>query len=124
MPYQQDALARVIDEVIAPGAAEVDARAAFPRRQMGALAEAGLLALTVPAAFGGGGEGLRAASHVVRELGAACGSTAMVVTMHYCATAALVAGGAQTRCRESAPDSTCPRWRSPRLAPAAISGPR
>jgi alkylation response protein AidB-like acyl-CoA dehydrogenase len=94
MSYQ-DALARVIDEVIAPGAVEVDARAAFPRQQLGALAEAGLLALTVPAAFGGAGEGLRAASHVVRELGAVCGSTAMIVTMHYSATAALAAGGMQ-----------------------------
>jgi isovaleryl-CoA dehydrogenase len=94
MSYQ-DALARVIDEVIAPGAAEVDALAAFPRQQLGALAEAGLLALTVPAAFGGAGEGLRAASHVVRELGAVCGSTAMIVTMHYSATAALAAGGIQ-----------------------------
>jgi len=92
MPYQ-DALARVIEEVIAPGAVEVDARAIFPRRQIGALAEAGLLALTVPTDFGGGGQGLRAASHVVRELGAVCGSTAMIVTMHYAATAALAAAG-------------------------------
>ena len=92
MPYQ-DALARVIEEVIEPGAAEVDASAIFPRRQIGALAEAGLLALTVPTDFGGDGEGMRAASHVVRELGAVCGSTAMIVTMHYSATAALTAGG-------------------------------
>jgi alkylation response protein AidB-like acyl-CoA dehydrogenase len=90
MPYQ-DALARVIEEVIAPGAAEVDASAIFPRRQIEALAGAGLLALTVPTDFGGGGEGLRAASHVVCELGAVCGSTAMIVTMHYSATAALAA---------------------------------
>jgi isovaleryl-CoA dehydrogenase len=91
MPYQ-DALARVIEEVVAPGAAEVDASAVFPRRQISALAEAGLLALTLPSEFGGGGAGLRAAAQVVRELGAVCGSTAMVVTMHYAATAALVAG--------------------------------
>ncbi|HEY2690175.1 MAG TPA: acyl-CoA dehydrogenase family protein [Streptosporangiaceae bacterium] len=91
MPYQ-DALARVIEEVIAPGAAEVDARAIFPRRQVASLAEAGLLALTVPAEFGGGGQGLREAAYVVRELGAVCGSTAMVVTMHYAAAAALAAG--------------------------------
>jgi isovaleryl-CoA dehydrogenase len=49
-----DALARVIEEVVAPGAAEVDTLAAFPDRQIGALAEAGLLALTVPAELGGG----------------------------------------------------------------------
>jgi isovaleryl-CoA dehydrogenase len=88
-----DALARVITEVVAPGAAEVDTRAAFPSRQIGALAEAGLLALTVPAELGGGGAGLRAAADVVGELGAVCGSTAMIVTMHYSATAALAAAG-------------------------------
>ena len=92
MSYE-DALARIIDEVIAPGAGEVDAAGVFPRRQIEALAGAGLLGLTVPAEFSGGGQGLRAAAHVVRELGAVCGSTAMVVTMHYAATAALIAGG-------------------------------
>ena len=88
-----DALARVIDDVVAPGATEVDALGAFPGRQIEALAAAGLLALTVPEEFGGGGQGLRAAAHVVGELGAVCGSTAMIVTMHYSATAALAAGG-------------------------------
>lgn len=92
MSYR-DALARVIEEVVAPGAAEVDARGVFPRRQIDALGAAGLLALMVPAEYGGGGEGLRAAAHVVGELGAVCGSTAMIITMHYSATAALAAGG-------------------------------
>ena len=90
----QEALARIIDEIIAPGAAQTDAEAKFPRAQITALAEAGILALTVPAEFGGPGGGLRAAADVVRELGAACSSTAMIVTMHYSATAALIAGGA------------------------------
>ena len=123
MPYQ-DALARVIEEVIEPGAAEVDASAIFPRRQIGALAEAGLLALTVPTDFGGGGEGMRAASHVVRELGAVCGSTAMIVTMHYSATAALTAGGMKDTLTAIAAGATCPRWRSPSLGRAATSGRR
>jgi alkylation response protein AidB-like acyl-CoA dehydrogenase len=92
MPYQ-DELARVIEEVIEPAAAEVDRDAAFPRKQVAALADAGLLALTVPASFGGGGEGLRAAAHVTSQIGAVCGSTAMVATMHYAATAALAAAG-------------------------------
>ena len=88
-----DVLLRVIDEVVAPGAGAVDASGEFPRQQVGALGAAGLLALTVPAEFGGGGAGLREAADVVRELGSACGSTAMIVTMHYAAVAALTAAG-------------------------------
>lgn len=45
------ALERVIAEVVAPGAGQVDATGAFPREQIDALAEAGLLALTVPGEF-------------------------------------------------------------------------
>ena len=88
-----DALNRVIDEVVAPGAAAVDADGAFPRAQLDALGAAGILALTVPAEYGGGGAGLREAAMVVRALGSACGSTAMVVAMHYSAVAGLVAAG-------------------------------
>ena len=86
-----DALKRVIEEVVTPGAASVDADGAFPRAQLDALGAAGILALTVPAAYGGGGAGLREAAVVVRELGSVCGSTAMVVAMHYAAVAGLVA---------------------------------
>jgi isovaleryl-CoA dehydrogenase len=88
----RDALRRVIDEVVAPGAAAVDASGSFPRAAVGALGAAGLLALTVPAEYGGGGAGPREAAEVVRELGSVCGSTAMIVTMHYSGVAALVAG--------------------------------
>jgi alkylation response protein AidB-like acyl-CoA dehydrogenase len=87
----RDALDRVITEVVAPGADEVDKTGGFPHRQVDALAAAGLLALTVPAEFGGAGAGLREAAGVVHELGGVCGSTAMVVTMHFAATAALAA---------------------------------
>ena len=86
-----DVLRRVIDEVVAPGAASVDVDGAFPRAQLDALGAAGILALTAPASCGGGGAGLREAAVVVRELGSVCGSTAMVVAMHYSAVAGLVA---------------------------------
>lgn len=88
-----DALKQVIDEVVAPGAASVDADGAFPWAQLDALGAAGILALTVPAEHGGGGAGLREAAVAVRELGSVCGSTAMVVAMHYSAVAGLVTAG-------------------------------
>jgi isovaleryl-CoA dehydrogenase len=78
---------------VAPGAAEVDASGTFPRKQADALGAAGLLALTVRAEFGGAGAGPREAADVTRELGSVCGSTAMVVTMHYAAVSALTAAG-------------------------------
>jgi alkylation response protein AidB-like acyl-CoA dehydrogenase len=96
MPSQgsyRDAFLRVIDEVVAPGAAQVDASGEFPGEQVSALGAAGLLALTVPEDLGGAGAGLREAADVIRELGSVCGSTAMVVTMHYAAVAALTAAG-------------------------------
>jgi isovaleryl-CoA dehydrogenase len=88
-----DVLRQVIDEVVAPGAASADADGAFPRAQLDALGAAGILALTGPAEYGGGGAGLREAAVVVRELGSVCGSTAMVVAMHYSAVAGLAAAG-------------------------------
>ena len=101
MIYEQ-ALTAVVDELVAPGAVEVDRSGSFPRRQIDALGAAGLLGLTVPEELGGGGQGMRAAATVVRELGAACGSTAMIMMMHYSATAALIAGNRQEALREIA----------------------
>jgi len=79
----------VVAEVIAPSAAEVDKHAQFPRSNLDALAKAGLLGLISAKEVGGLGEDLRAAALVVEKIAEACGSTAMVVCMHYCATAVL-----------------------------------
>ena len=119
-----DALKQVVDEVVAPGAASVDADGVFPRAQLDALGAAGILALTVPAEFGGGGAGLREAAVVVRELGSVCGSTAMVVAMHYSAVAGMVAAGDKDTLVAIAGGRTCPRWRSPRPGRGLTSGRR
>jgi alkylation response protein AidB-like acyl-CoA dehydrogenase len=91
----QDALTRVVDDVVAPNAAEIDRTGRYPRANLDALGEAGILGLCSAADVGGGGEGLAAAAVVVEQLALQCASTAMIVMMHYAATAVLEAHGAE-----------------------------
>jgi alkylation response protein AidB-like acyl-CoA dehydrogenase len=64
--------------------------------------EDGILGLTCATDVGGGGEGLRAAADVVNQVARHCSSTAMVLMMHYAATAALEAHGSTEVRREIA----------------------
>ena len=88
-----DDLATVTAEAVQPAAVEVDRQGRFPRAAVRALADGGLLGLVSAAEVGGRGQGLRAAAEVVERLAGACGSTAMVVCMHYAAAAVLEAHG-------------------------------
>ncbi|MBG6066129.1 acyl-CoA dehydrogenase family protein [Micromonospora ureilytica] len=88
-----DTLGTVIDDVIRPRAPIVDRDGAFPRPGVDALAAAGLLGLASSTEVGGGGHGMRAVAEVIERLAAECGSTAMVVLMHYAATAVIEAHG-------------------------------
>jgi isovaleryl-CoA dehydrogenase len=94
MDYRS-ALARVVDDVVEPGATAVDRDGTYPRAQLEALGEAGILGLPSSPDVGGGGADLAAAASVVEELARHCGSTAMVVMMHYAATAVIEAHGPQ-----------------------------
>ncbi|MGH9266339.1 MAG: acyl-CoA dehydrogenase family protein, partial [Acidimicrobiales bacterium] len=93
VPPYLSALAPVLTEVVAPAAAEVDRTGAYPRPALDALAAAGLLGLVSAKEVGGQGEGQRAATAVVQALAEHCGSTAMVVMMHYCGAAVIEAHG-------------------------------
>jgi alkylation response protein AidB-like acyl-CoA dehydrogenase len=88
-----DALERVITDVVAPRAATTDEQGSFPLPAITALGEAGILGLTASPDVGGGGGGMREAAEVVERLAGVCGSTAMVVLMHYAATGAIEAHG-------------------------------
>jgi alkylation response protein AidB-like acyl-CoA dehydrogenase len=90
MAFQQE-LDQIVNDIVAPKATEIDESARFPRAAVDALTKAGILSLTISPEYGGLGGSLRDAAHVVRSLSRACGSTAMVVMMHYSAVAALVA---------------------------------
>lgn len=100
MVDQPDVLRGVIDEVVSPLALEVDREGAFPRASIDALAQAGLLGMVSAAEVGGAGQGMRAAANVIEALAGACGSTAMVMLMHYAGTAVIEAHG-QTEVRQA-----------------------
>ena len=88
-----EALDKVIEEVIAPAAAEVDATGTYPRAGMEALGSAGLLGLIRAEEVGGLGQGHRAAALAVERVARACASSAMVLCMHYAGTAVIEAHG-------------------------------
>ncbi|MSS70091.1 MAG: acyl-CoA dehydrogenase [Candidatus Latescibacteria bacterium] len=76
---------------MAPRAVEVDAQGRFPREAVDALGKAGFLGLTLPAEFGGMGQGIRVTCAVLDEIAQRCASTAMVYLMHVCGCACYVA---------------------------------
>jgi len=86
-------LEKIINEIIAPSAQEIDETAAFPRAALDALGRAGLLGLVSATEVGGMGHSHRAAALAIERIASACASTAMVVCMHYCATAVIEAYG-------------------------------
>lgn len=75
-------------------AAEVD-RGSFPSQTLAALGEAGLLGLVSATEVGGRGAGLPVAAALVERIARECGSTAMVVCMHFSATAVIEQLGAR-----------------------------
>jgi alkylation response protein AidB-like acyl-CoA dehydrogenase len=83
------ALDAIITDTLTPLAPRTDAEGRFPREVIDALARSGLLGLISAPALGGQGLGMREAAGTVRRIAQACPSTAMVVCMHYCATAVL-----------------------------------
>jgi isovaleryl-CoA dehydrogenase len=98
----QDALDVAVRDVVAPSAEAVDREGRFPTQSIAALREAGILGLTCATEVGGGGGDLGAAAEVIERIARACGSTAMVVLMHYAATAAIEAHGPEVVRRQVA----------------------
>ncbi|MCY2958826.1 MAG: acyl-CoA/acyl-ACP dehydrogenase [Planctomycetota bacterium] len=76
-------------------AARVDAEGSFPTEVVAAARQHGLLALLSAKDVGGHGLGLRQAAEVVERIARECGSSAMVMTMHYSGTAVLEAHGSR-----------------------------
>jgi len=87
----------IAEATISPRSHELDRAGTFPADAIAALGEAGLLALTVPAAFGGSGLGPRTFAEVNALLAEADPSVAMIYMMHVCASQVIVAGATANR---------------------------
>ena len=94
-PAYSAALEQICIETIAAEAPAVDQHAAFPERGLNALAAAGLMGAVSATEVGGLGLGPRAAAAIVGRIAQECGSTAMVMCMHFCGTAVLEAHAPQ-----------------------------
>ena len=93
---------RVATEAIGPAAAGVDRDAAFPRASIDAIREAGLMGLISAPDVGGLGAPPSTASKVIERWSKECGSTGMVMCMHYCGAAVLEAHGSDAVRRDIA----------------------
>jgi acyl-CoA dehydrogenase len=90
------ALKGIAADVAAPNAADVDANSRFPRATVQALQKAKLLSAPVPKELGGPGYGMRELAALCSTLGQACGSSAMVLAMHYIQVACIARHGLQS----------------------------
>jgi acyl-CoA dehydrogenase len=89
------AVRRIAPEIAASHAADVDKNARFPIETITALREAGVMSAIVPREFGGAGCSMGELAQVCSTLGQACGSSAMVLAMHYSQLACIARHGLQ-----------------------------
>ncbi|CAN5808917.1 hypothetical protein BH09MYX1_BH09MYX1_06590 [soil metagenome] len=68
-------------KVIAPRAAEIDAKEKFPREILKGLADLGLMAVNVPEALGGAEAGFVSYALAMQEVAKACASTAVTMAV-------------------------------------------
>lgn len=83
---------RFSSEVLAPAAAEIDAKSQFATLHRAALAEMGIMGMNLPEVYGGIGLSGPALYCAVEAIAGACGSTASMLTAHFLATDSLLLG--------------------------------
>lgn len=88
-----EAARRIGTEVAAPHAADVDSQARFPAETVTALREAGILSAAVPRELGGAGCSMIELTQLCSTLSQACGSSGMVLAMHYIQLACIARHG-------------------------------
>ncbi|MBK0392185.1 acyl-CoA dehydrogenase family protein [Ramlibacter algicola] len=91
-----DAVRKVATDVAAPQAADVDAKARFPIETLAALREYHVLSAAVPRELGGAGCTMEELAQLCSTLGQSCGSSAMVLAMHYIQLACIARHGMES----------------------------
>jgi alkylation response protein AidB-like acyl-CoA dehydrogenase len=89
MSYDHLAAAAAVAEIAREHAVRVDSEAEFPQHTLDAARAHGLLGLLSASEVGGHGLGIRQAAEAIERVARECGSSAMVLTMHYCGAAVL-----------------------------------
>jgi acyl-CoA dehydrogenase len=87
---------RIAQEVAGPNADDVDRQARFPKETVGALRAGGVLSAGVPRELGGAGCTMAELAQLCSTLAQACGSSAMVLAMHYSQLACIARHGLQS----------------------------
>lgn len=101
-PEIQQKLDAAATKTVAVESETVDRDGVFPKASMDALAAAGLLGLISAREIGGLGQGPGAAALAVLRIARECGSTGMVLTMHYAGAAVIEKYGAEGTRRDVA----------------------
>lgn len=85
--------ARHVARIAETHAADVDNRARFPREAVDAMKEAKLLSACVPRELGGSGCSISTLAAICSEVAAGCGSSGLILAMHYSQAACFVRHG-------------------------------
>jgi len=86
---------RIAKERVAPRAAEIDAKEEYPEDIFAVFRDAGLLGLTIPAAYGGSGAGFLALALAVEEVAKYCCSSGLMLLLTALPTQPIVLGGTE-----------------------------
>jgi alkylation response protein AidB-like acyl-CoA dehydrogenase len=87
-----ESVRRFAADVLAPLAAETDASARFPTRQLRGLGELGVMGMNLPSQWGGAGISSLGLTACVEAVAGACASTASALTAHFLASDAILIG--------------------------------
>ena len=87
--HDLEAVKKILKDIVRPQVQKIDQEAAFPSEAIQAFGKSGILALISSKSVGGEGLGLKEAAAVIEAVAEVCPSTAMVLMMHYCATAVI-----------------------------------